>query len=118
MSGIVIAIGGNAISRPASLGDPRSQSGKHKEGGAGDSKAVPEGQQDSRDARQRPRRSGRELERNEIAARLVPELPLYYLTAETESVIGSMISTALSRGAASWRGSRPEICTVISHVMW
>jgi carbamate kinase len=59
---------------------------------------------------------GRELERNELAARALPVLPLYYLTAETESVIGSAIVMALSEELLLLR-RKPEVCTVISHVI-
>ena len=59
---------------------------------------------------------GRELERNELAAKVIPELPLYYLTAETESVIGSAISTALCEELILFK-KKPEVCTVISHVI-
>lgn len=115
MSGIVIAIGGNAISNPASLGDPRSQAANVRKVAREIAKLYLAGNRIVVTHGNGPQ-VGRELERNEIAARLVPELPLYYLTAETESVIGSMISTALSEELILM-GKKPEICTVISHVL-
>ena len=115
MSGIVVAIGGNAISNPASLGDPRSQAANIRKVVREIAKLYLGGNKVVVTHGNGPQ-VGRELERNEIAARLIPELPLYYLTAETESVIGSMISTALSEELILM-GRKPEICTVISHVI-
>ena len=115
MPGIVIAIGGNAISSPASLGDPRSQRANIRKVAREIAKLYSKGHQIVVTHGNGPQ-VGRELERNEIAAKQVPELPLYYLTAETESVIGSMISTALSEEMIRL-GITPEICTVISHVV-
>lgn len=115
MPGTVVAIGGNAISNPASLGDPRSQEANIRRVAREIAKLYLKGEQVVVTHGNGPQ-VGRELQRNEIAAKSVPELPLYYLTAETESVIGSMISTALSEEFLSM-GERPEICTVISHVI-
>jgi carbamate kinase len=58
---------------------------------------------------------GSELEKNELASRKVPELPLYYLTAETQSVMGSAIEIAL-RSALPARQSK-GVCTVLSHTL-
>ncbi|MDE1865590.1 MAG: carbamate kinase [Candidatus Micrarchaeota archaeon] len=115
MSGIVVAIGGNAISNPASLGDPRSQRANIRKVAREIADLYLKGEKIAVTHGNGPQ-VGRELQRNEIAAKLVPELPLYYLTAETESVIGSMVSIALSEELILM-GKRPEICTVISHVI-
>ena len=115
MSGIVVAIGGNAISNPSSLGDPRSQEANIRKVAREIAKLYCKGEKLVVTHGNGPQ-VGRELERNEIAAKLVPQLPLYYLTAETESVIGSMITIALSEELILM-GRKPEICTVISHVM-
>src|SRR5271170_5896645 len=109
MSGIVVAIGGNAISNPSSLGDPRSQEANIRKVAREIAKLYCKGDRLVVTHGNGPQ-VGRELERNEIAAKLVPELPLYYLTAETESVIGSMITIALSEELILM-GRRPEICT-------
>ena len=115
MSGIVIAIGGNAISDPASFGDPHSQEAKIRKVAREIAKLYYRGEKIVLTHGNGPQ-VGRELERNEIAAKLVPELPLYYLTAETESVIGSMISIALTEELILLH-KKPEICTVISHAI-
>jgi carbamate kinase len=115
MPGIVVAIGGNAISNPASLGNPRSQQANIRKVAREIARLYLKGERIVVTHGNGPQ-VGRELERNEIAAKMVPELPLYYLTAETESVIGSMISIALSEELIML-GKKPEICTVISHVI-
>lgn len=115
MSGIVVAVGGNAISDPSSLGDPKSQQANIRKVAREIAKLYSKGEKVVVTHGNGPQ-VGRELERNEIAAKLVPALPLYYLTAETESVIGSMMVIALSEELITM-GQKPEICTVISHVI-
>lgn len=59
---------------------------------------------------------GEELERSELAMKRIPKMPLYYLTAETQAVIGSEIETSLVRELARM-GKRTDVSTVISHVV-
>ncbi len=113
--GIVIAIGGNAISNPASMGDPRSESASIRRVAREIARLYLKRHRIVVTHGNGPQ-VGRELERNELAAKAIPELPLYYLTAETESVIGSAISTALSEELLLLK-RKPEVCTVISHVL-
>jgi carbamate kinase len=113
--GIVIAIGGNAISDPSAISDPRSESASLRRVARSIAKLYLKNHRIAVTHGNGPQ-VGRELERNELAAKIVPELPLYYLTAETESVIGSAICTALCEELLMV-GKRPEVCTVISHVI-
>ncbi len=115
MTGIVVAIGGNAISDPSAMSDPRSESDNIRKVAREIVKLYLSGNRIVVTHGNGPQ-VGRELWRNEVAAKEVPELPLYYLTAETESVIGSAISTALSEELLL-RRKKPEVCTVISHVL-
>jgi carbamate kinase len=115
MGGIVIAIGGNAISDPSTIGNPRSESASIRRVAREIARLYLKRNRIVVTHGNGPQ-VGRELERNELAAKAVPELPLYLLTAETESVIGSVISTALSEELLLLK-QRPEVCTVISHVI-
>ena len=115
MTGVVIAIGGNAISDPSAIANPRSESASLRRVARSIAKLYLKDHKIVVTHGNGPQ-VGRELERNELAAKMIPELPLYYLTAETESVIGSVICTALCEELLMV-GRKPEVCTVISHVI-
>lgn len=114
MRSLVIAIGGNAISDPLAHSKKfgfdgiaavaKSIAGTYRKG---DRIVVTHGNGPQ---------VGSELERNEMARKVVPEMPLYLLTAETESVIGSVMANAI-RNELSRIGKRVGVCTVITHVV-
>lgn len=114
MPRIVIAIGGNAISSSSSLSSFSSDSTKMGETIKTIAKLYSNGNNVVVTHGNGPQ-VGSELERNELASRRIPELPLFYLTAETQSVMGSTIEMALRSMLPRSKGSK--VCTLISHVL-
>ena len=113
MARLVIAIGGNAITRPA-----MSMRGGTKFKGlditaAGIVNLYNKGNEIIVTHGNGPQ-VGSELERNEMAGKKIPELPLYLLTAETQSVIGSSIAMRVMNLS---RSGNQAVCTVLTHVL-
>lgn len=113
MARLVIAIGGNAIFSPAPMhkGAPRFKGLERvaaeimKLYMKGNGIVVTHGNGPQ---------VGSELERNEMADRNIPELPLYLLTAETQSVIGSSVATEIRNSGFT---EKPDVCTILTHVL-
>jgi carbamate kinase len=112
---IVIAIGGNAISDPSHMKGNRSQQARIAKVARSIAEVYSPKTRIIITHGNGPQ-VGVELERNEIASGSVSELPLYYLTAETQAVIGSEIETHLKRELAAL-GKKVGVYTVISHVV-
>lgn len=114
MARIVIALGGNAVSSSSSLSSFASESNKIRETIKDIAKLYTSGNTVVVTHGNGPQ-VGSELEKNELASGKIPELPLYYLTAETQSVMGSAIEMAL-RSELPVRESK-SVCTILSHTL-
>ncbi len=114
MARLVIAIGGNAISSPAMPMRGGAPKFKGLDSIAAEIvKLYMKGNEIVVTHGNGPQ-VGIELERNETADRTIPELPLYLLTAETQSVIGSSIAMGIRNSAFA---GKPEVCTILTHVL-